>query len=82
MQFHFDSTRQDLADLVEAQGIDGRWQSDGEGSRFTTDEGGILIWYGRQYQTVLFQGKEPARSTLRAALAKHFGGSGQLDPAH
>lgn len=73
MKLRFDGTRQELEQIVESVNIKGKWQPDGEGSRFTTDDGAILIWYGRIIRTVMFQGKEPARSTLREALKGHFG---------
>ena len=73
MKLHFDGTRQELEQIVESSGIKGKWHPDGEGSRFTTDDGGILVWYGRIIKMIMFQGKEPARSKLREALKRHFG---------
>ena len=73
MKLHFDGTRQELEQLVESVGVKGKWQPDGMGFRFTTDDGGILVWYGRHVRMIMFQGKEPARSNLREALKGHFG---------
>ena len=73
MKHRFEGTHQELEQLVESSGVKGKWQPDGEGLRFTTDDGGILIWYGRIIRTLLFQGKEPGRSRLRDSLKGHFG---------
>jgi hypothetical protein len=64
-----------LVQLVETSGIRGRWQPDGEGLRFTTPDGAILIWYGRIIRLVIFRGEESARLKLHEALAHHFGGA-------
>ena len=73
MKLHFDGTRQELEQIVASVNIKGKWQSDGEGVRFTTEDGGILVWYGRIIRMVMFHGREPARSTLSESLKGRFG---------
>lgn len=81
MNLHFEGTGHDLEVLVQSMGFSGIWQAEGDGLRFTTEDKGILLWYGRRIGTVLIQGRETARNSLLAALGPHFGEHPVLAPA-
>jgi len=69
---HFDGTAAELQDLVESQGINGKWLRDGEGLRYLTPDGGILLWYGPIIRLIVFQGKDPGKTMLREKLGRCF----------
>jgi hypothetical protein len=81
MKLHYEGTSLDLEHLVQSLGFRGVWQVEGDGLRFTTEDKGIILWYGRRIGTVLFQGREAARNRLQDLLTQHFGGPVAIAPA-
>src|SRR5262249_32036448 len=59
----------DLRQVVESTGIDGKWSGpDGQKVQFRTDDGAILNWWSKTY-TLQFQGPEDPTKRLNDAFA-------------
>jgi hypothetical protein len=73
MKKMFQGTLDELKAAVEQTGVTGQWTTIGEQHHLTTIDGAILVWYGRQVGTVMFQGKPGAEVRLQKRLATIFG---------
>jgi len=77
LNLKFHDTLEVLKAHVEKTGEKGTWQQLGDQYRFTTPGGAILVWYGRQVGTVMFQGKPVAQKRLEKSCSAFLGGSSE-----
>ena len=73
MKKMFQGTLAELKATIEKAEVTGQWTTFGEQHHLTTSDGAVLVWYGRQVGTVMFQGKPGAKERLQKRLATIFG---------
>ena len=72
----FDGTLEELQALVATTGQDGTWHQPGANHhQFRAAGGAVLNWWNTKKKTVSFQGPDPAKGALEAALDSASGGA-------